>query len=244
MPSAQEVRVVVLAGGFGTRVSHLLPGLPKPMAPCAGRPFVEWVVRFFARYGFSDFVISTGFRSEVIEAHFAAGPVAGVSVTCCREAEPLGTAGGFLNCTSGTKRPAAWLVTNGDSLVVADPLPLVESLAKAEAAIQGLHMPDASRYGTLRVSTTGRLEAFAEKQAGPGVINSGVYGFLDTTQRRFPAKRPLSFEYDVFPDLAAAGSVAVTAVDAPFIDIGTPETLAMAEKFIQNNVSAFNPASP
>ncbi|MBM3854814.1 MAG: hypothetical protein FJ399_16955, partial [Verrucomicrobia bacterium] len=52
--------VVILAGGFGTRVRHLLPGVPKPMAAVAGRPFVEWVVRFFARHGAKEFAIATG----------------------------------------------------------------------------------------------------------------------------------------------------------------------------------------
>ncbi|MDX2187705.1 MAG: sugar phosphate nucleotidyltransferase [Opitutaceae bacterium] len=245
MSSRLNVRVVILAGGFGTRVSHLLPGIPKPMALCAGRPFVEWVVRFFAKHGFNDFVLSTGFLSEVIEAHFANQPVPGVSVACRRETEPLGTAGGFLNCTHPENRPDAWLVTNGDSLVVADPSPIVRRLEAGDpAVIQGLYMPDASRYGTLRVSSSRKLEAFAEKHPGPGIINSGVYGFLDTTLRRFPVKRTLSFEYDVFPDLAPAGDVDVVTVDAPFIDIGTPATLAQAENFVRNNLSAFNPASP
>jgi D-glycero-alpha-D-manno-heptose 1-phosphate guanylyltransferase len=40
-----QVVAVVLAGGFGTRVRHLLPGVPKPMAVVAGKPFLEWVVR-------------------------------------------------------------------------------------------------------------------------------------------------------------------------------------------------------
>ena len=46
-----QMVAVVLAGGFGTRVAHLLPGVPKPMVPVGGRPFLEWVVRWLARQG-------------------------------------------------------------------------------------------------------------------------------------------------------------------------------------------------
>ena len=39
---------VILAGGLGTRIQHLLPNVPKPMAPVAGRPCIEWLVRYLA----------------------------------------------------------------------------------------------------------------------------------------------------------------------------------------------------
>jgi D-glycero-alpha-D-manno-heptose 1-phosphate guanylyltransferase len=240
------VRVVILAGGFGTRVRHLLPGIPKPMASVLGRPFLEWVVRFYAGHGLQDFILSTGYLSEVVERHFASGPVAGVRVSCRREDTPLGTAGGFLHCTD----PAApadtqWLVVNGDSLVFADPSPLLARVrtAAAPAGLLGLSLPDASRYGSLDVTADGWLRAFREKQPGAGTINAGVYVFPQSTVLAQPARRPLSFELDVFPQLAAAGRVAVEAVSAPFLDIGTPETLAAAEDFIGRHQDRFPRAS-
>jgi D-glycero-alpha-D-manno-heptose 1-phosphate guanylyltransferase len=238
-------RVVILAGGFGTRVKHLLPGLPKPMAPVCGRPFVEWVVRFFARYGMTDFVLSTGHLSEVLEGHFATQPVPQTTVTCRAEREPLGTAGGFLNATLGSSASdtTTWVVVNGDSLVFVDPRPLIEQVSsgRAEAGILGLSMDDASRYGTLDISADGHLRAFQEKRAGAGIINAGVYVFSNDSVRNMPPQRPLSFEFDVFPGLAKTGRVAVQSAPAgtSFLDIGTPETLAAAEQFIATHQSQF-----
>jgi len=236
--------VVILAGGFGTRVRHLLPDVPKPMAPVAGRPFVEWVVRFFARHGCTEFVLSTGFLADVVAAHFAPQPVAGVRVTCRPETTPLGTAGGFLNCVP--MAPAAhdaWLVVNGDSLVFADPRPLLAPLAegRADAALLGLALDNASRYGTLEIAAPDRLVAFREKQPGAGVINTGVYALMGAALRGLPAARPLSFETDVFPQLAAGGRVAVARTAAAFLDIGTPASLAEAERFIVQNQHEFLP---
>ena len=242
--------VVILAGGFGTRVRHLLPNLPKPMAPVAGRPFIEWVVRFYARYGCTEFVLSTGYLADVIDAHFARQPVARVRVTCRPETTPLGTAGGFLNCvptelggaTASAPRDA-WLVVNGDSLVFADPRPLLAPLAdgSADAALLGLALDDASRYGTLETDAQYRLIAFREKLPGAGVINTGVYAFTGTAIRGMPSKRPLSFETDVFPSLAATGRVVVARTAAAFLDIGTPASLAEAERFIVQNQHEFLP---
>ncbi|ATC64103.1 nucleotidyltransferase [Nibricoccus aquaticus] len=241
------IRVVILAGGFGTRIKHLLRDIPKPMAPVAGRPFIEWVVRFFARHGCSDFVLSTGHLSEVIEAHFARQPVPGVRVECCRETTPLGTAGGFLNCVrKDADAQTRWLVTNGDSLVVADPTPLITALSGSDtkAALMGLELADASRFGSLDLAADGRrLAGFREKRPGQGVINAGVYAFNHATVLAMPEKRPLSFEYNVFPGLAQEGCVAVHSVSAPFIDIGTPETLVDAERFILSQSHHFAPSS-
>jgi D-glycero-alpha-D-manno-heptose 1-phosphate guanylyltransferase len=235
------VRVVILAGGFGTRVKHLLPGLPKPMAPVLGRPFVEWVIRFYAGCGFTDFTLSTGHLSSVIEGHFTAHPLPGMQVRCRQESVPLGTAGGFLNCTDPAL-PAddLWLIVNGDSLVFADPRALLERVRTGAAAgLLGLSLPDASRYGSLEVAPQGWLRAFREKQPGAGTINAGVYAFTQATVSALPARRPLSFELDVFPWLATEGRVAVEAVAAPFLDIGTPETLAEAEAFITAHQGRF-----
>jgi D-glycero-alpha-D-manno-heptose 1-phosphate guanylyltransferase len=213
------------------------------MAPVAGRPFVEWVVRFYARHGARRFVVSTGFLADKIAAHFATSPVAGVDVRCCAETTPLGTAGGFLHCVETEQAaPAAWLVVNGDSLVFADPHCLVVALERgAEAALLGLEMADAARYGSLECDVNGRLVAFAEKRSGPGTINAGVYAFSATAVRSTPSRRPLSFELDVFPALAAGRGVAVARTVAPFLDIGTPETLAQAEQFILTHQKEFLP---
>lgn len=236
--------VVILAGGFGTRVSHLLPGIPKPMAPVAGRPFIEWVVRFFARHGAREFVLSTGYLADVIADHFARQPVPDVRVTCTPETTPLGTAGGFLNCLPSERSESdLWLVVNGDSLVFADPLPLVAPLhaGTADAALLGLALDDAARYGTVEIDPTGRLTAFREKTPGAGVINTGVYAFNGAALRGLPERRPLSFETEVFPTLVAAGRVAGAKTAARFLDIGTPASLAEAEQFIVQNQTEFLP---
>lgn len=240
--SARLPPVIILAGGFGTRIRHLLPGRPKPMAPVAGRPFVEWVIRFFVRHGAQQFVLSTGYLAETIAEHFRTQPVPGADVSCRPETEPLGTAGGFLNCLPAAPAEAdRWIVANGDSLLFADPAPLVRAteLRRAEAALLGLALDDAGRYGTLDFDAEGRLTAFREKRPGAGVINAGVYSFTRSAVQEFAASRPLSFETDVFPALAMGGRAVVIPTRAPFLDIGTPDSLAEAEQFIMRNQSEF-----
>lgn len=209
------------------------------MAPVAGRPFVEWVLRYLAGHGLREAVISTGYRAEVFAEHFAAHAVPGMAVSCIAEPEPMGTAGGFLlAATTVNPRPDAWLVLNGDSLILADLAPLLRS--PHGAALLALWMEDAARYGSLDVSEAGDLIGFREKRPGPSWINGGVYFVRDELLARFPKKRPLSWETDVFPHLLETGvGIAVSRARAPFLDIGLPETLAQAESFIRENAPSF-----
>src|SRR3954451_14116643 len=86
-------KVAILAGGFGTRLGQLAQGLPKPMIPINGRPYLERVIDSFARCGLRDIVLLTGYRAEVIEEHFGSGEAFGVNIAYSRETEPLGTGG-------------------------------------------------------------------------------------------------------------------------------------------------------
>lgn len=231
---------VVLAGGFGTRLRSVLPDLPKPLAPAAGKPFLEWVLRYLRGQGVERAVISAGHRAEQVESFCRALSLPGISVACVNESRPLGTAGGFLNAIASSDSYNEVLACNGDSVVLADLKALLLSLKEADAALLGVRVADAARYGTLKRSTDGRLLGFEEKRPGTGVVNAGVYLFRRATIAKFPAKRPLSFEYDVFPALIAAqATIRAVSCDAPFLDIGTEATLAEADSFIGRNMEWF-----
>jgi D-glycero-alpha-D-manno-heptose 1-phosphate guanylyltransferase len=234
------VVAVILAGGLGTRIRSLLPQqVPKPLAPVAGKPFLGWLLQLLYRQGFNQSLIATGYLAEVIEHYIQTQAIAELPhchLQCLAEPEPLGTAGGFVHAVrhSGLKA-RAWLVLNGDSITVTDYGILLDYLtdAQTDGVILGVMVADAARYGSLRYDEQGYLLEFAEKRPGAGVINSGVYLLRDELLGELPASAHLSFEYDVFPHwLACHKRFRVHLVEAPFLDIGTPATLAQAQDFI------------
>ncbi|MBF0351837.1 MAG: nucleotidyltransferase family protein [SAR324 cluster bacterium] len=238
-----DISAVVLAGGFGTRIRHLLPGIPKPMAPVLERPFLEWVVQYLEKHGIRDILLSTGYLSEVIEQHFKSLTTLFSRTHCYQEPEALGTGGGFLHSVNNhSHQPDIWLVLNGDSLALADLAPLFSRFQDSEVdgVILGLEVEDTSRYGSLILDREGNLVEFAEKRPGKGLINAGVYAFRHQLLSDFPEVRPLSFETQIFPTLLQQKHVLrVHPVAVPFLDIGTPETLNQAEAFIKNNQDLF-----
>jgi glucose-1-phosphate cytidylyltransferase len=64
------VRAVILAGGFGTRLSEETAVRPKPMVEIGGRPIIWHIMRSYAAYGIEDFVVCCGYRGEVIKEYF------------------------------------------------------------------------------------------------------------------------------------------------------------------------------
>lgn len=59
--------IVILAGGKGSRLGDLTKDIPKPMVDVHGKPFLDWLIQHYIAQGFNDIVISTGYKSEVIE---------------------------------------------------------------------------------------------------------------------------------------------------------------------------------
>ncbi|WP_324282791.1 sugar phosphate nucleotidyltransferase [Cyanobacterium aponinum UTEX 3222] len=239
----KKITAVILAGGFGTRVKHLLPDIPKPMAKVLDKPFLEWIIRYLHQQNINNFLLSTGYLSTIIKNYFNTSLFDNLSIKCYEELEPLGTGGGFINAVKQDKSYTDyWLVANGDSLIFSNLKHFFECLNDdtVEGVILGLTVEDASRYGSLKFDDDYNLISFAEKKDGKGIINGGIYLFKNDVLAKFPQNNKLSFEYDIFPYLLSQGcKIKVHITSAPFLDIGTPETLIQAEKFIAENWQSF-----
>ena len=64
------MKVVILAGGFGTRLSEFTHSIPKPMVSVGGKPILWHIMSIYAKYGFKDFVVALGYKSEIIKDYF------------------------------------------------------------------------------------------------------------------------------------------------------------------------------
>ncbi len=64
------MKVVILAGGKGTRISEYTGSIPKPMVPVGSKPIIEHIINYYIKYGFKEFIIATGYKNEVIKNYF------------------------------------------------------------------------------------------------------------------------------------------------------------------------------
>jgi NDP-sugar pyrophosphorylase family protein len=233
-----SLSVILLAGGLGTRLRGLHPGVPKPMIPVAGRPFLEWSIQYWAQQGMRRVTISLGHLAAIAEVHFDGQVCGGAHVETVREPCAMGTGGAVRFAAAASAPSDPFFVANGDSLVLADVAPAVLLMQdpSVDAVVLGVTVADASRYGSLAVEANGRLRSFHEKEGRSGLINAGIYLFRQRTLDLFPVKTPLSLETEVFPALLERGSnIVVHKCVAPFLDMGTPEDLGRMGEFIETH---------
>jgi D-glycero-alpha-D-manno-heptose 1-phosphate guanylyltransferase len=225
------MEAIVLAGGFGTRLRQVVTDVPKPMAPIAGRPFLEILLGELAQKGFSRVVLSLGFMAEKISSHF--GPrFAGLNLAYVMEDTPLGTGGATRLATTACAQDHVF-VFNGDTYLDLE-VDLLERQwqAKRHPIVVGRQVPDTTRYGRLVVDGD-RIISFAEKGiAGPGLINAGCYVLATDALAQFPLNQTFSIETDYLVPEVARATVDVFVTEGVFIDIGIPEDYARAQTLL------------
>lgn len=227
----ENTKAVLLVGGLGTRLRSVVPSAPKPMAYVGDRPFLELLIRQLQSQGIRRMVMCTGYLAEQIEEEFGDGHGLNVEIEYSKEPAPLGTAGALKLAQPCLRETSDFLVLNGDSFLEVD----FERLWRFHRQHGGLvsmavvPVPNAQRYGTVRVARGGRVEGFAEKTASsaPGLVNAGVYLFRTSIFDHIP-DGPASLEKDVFPAILDEGVFALEQ-EGIFIDIGTPEDYARAQ---------------
>jgi D-glycero-alpha-D-manno-heptose 1-phosphate guanylyltransferase len=222
------MEAIVLAGGFGTRLRHIVPDLPKPMAPVSGRPFLEILMAALAARGFRRLVLSLGYMAEKVVDYFG-DRFAGMDLVYEIERTPLGT-GGALRCALGRCGSDHVFVLNGDTYLDLE-AGEVEAQWQRERVpiIIAAEVPDTSRYG--RLSTAGkRVTGFVDKgSAGTGLINAGCYVFPTDIGRQFPAAEAFSLENDFLAKSMMRIPFHFFVCRGRFIDIGVPEDYARAQ---------------
>jgi len=228
--SPADIDVAILAGGLGTRLRDAIGALPKVLAPVAGKPFLDILLDRITQQGFRRVVLLLGYRADAVTAHLAHHPRRDLTIETAVEPIPLGTAGA-LRAALPLLRSDPVLVLNGDSFVTFDTAALLDAYRREAppAALICVEVPDASRYGALEVDAASRVLRFLEKRpsGGPGLINAGVYllggDFLDALARSDGA----SFERDML-ERQPPGRLLAVRISGTFLDIGTPESLALA----------------
>jgi D,D-heptose 1,7-bisphosphate phosphatase len=218
-------QAVILAGGKGTRLGALAADTPKPMLAMAdGRPFLDHLIAHVARQGFDRALILAGHLGAAIKAHYAERGDVQVVI----ESEPLDTAGAVRGALDLLEE--RFLLLNGDTLLDAN-LRALDGV-QGQAAIAVRTVDDAGRYGSVDVDATGRVVRFREKdpeRAGAGLIYAGACLLRRADVAQWPTGR-LSLERDILPGLAARGALFAAPCEGYFIDIGLPETLALARE--------------
>ncbi|MGE0272078.1 MAG: sugar phosphate nucleotidyltransferase [Alphaproteobacteria bacterium] len=231
-----DIDVIVLSGGFGTRLRSLSPGRQKTVAPIGANTVLGYVLDLVERIGISRVVLALGYRADDVVTFLGSRTCRGTDYLFSIEPEPLGTAGA-IRYALPLVRSSNVLVLNGDSFVGINLNCLLSYHHEKRARISMLSvkMKDTSRYGRVMIDPDGSVRSFYEKNEraiGVGWINAGIYVFEREVITAIPAAQQVSLEHDILPKYCADGLYALKT-QAPFIDVGTPESFQAAEAFFK-----------
>lgn len=190
------LKVVLLAGGLGTRISEESMLKPKPMIEIGGKPILWHIMKIYSHYGFNDFVILLGYKSYVIKEYFANYFLHQSDVTIDlknngmeihnNSSEPwkvtlLDT--GLSTMTGGRIKRAqkfigdeSFMLTYGDGVSDIDIRNLVEFHRTHDGAVTMTSVQPEGRFGALDIEKDGQVSSFVEKPKGDGHwINAGFF---------------------------------------------------------------------
>jgi D,D-heptose 1,7-bisphosphate phosphatase len=227
----ETFQAIVLVGGLGSRLGEMTAQTPKPLLHVAGKPFLEHLLFELGRHRIRKIVLAAQFGSQKI-VDFVANSDAvkqfGLDVKVSIEPERAGTGGALFHARDILEDK--FFVLNGDSWLDMNLLTL-SSLIVPQHALGVLalrQVDDALRYGVVEIEGI-QIKAFRERpeKAGPGLVNGGIY-FCKKEILDF-AKSKCSFEQDILPAIAKAGCLYGHITESYFIDIGVPESLALAQ---------------
>jgi NDP-sugar pyrophosphorylase family protein len=223
----RDMRVVILAGGKGTRLAPYTTVLPKPLMPIHDMPVLEVVLRQLKHHGFSDIVISIGHLAEIIMAFFSDGARWGLNIEYAIEDIPLGTIGP-LRTIGGLDRP--FIVMNGDVLTDIDYGTLVDThnshggLATIATARREVNIP----FGLIEYDAKETMTRFTEKPTLEHYVSMGIYVFDPKVLKYVPDKGHYGFD-NLMSDLLSDGEpIRVFPFDGHWLDIGRPEDFETA----------------
>ena len=220
------MKVVILAGGLGTRLAEETVIKPKPMVEIGTRPILWHIMKHYGHYGHKEFLVALGYKGEVIKEYFlnyhalnrdisidlATGAVTPHNPHrddwCVHliDTGPATQTGGRIKRLKPWIGDEAFLITYGDGVCNVDLRRLVAFHRQQGrlATITAVRPP--ARFGDLNIEQS-RVVAFTEKpQAGAGWINGGYMVVEPAVLDRIPGDQS-SFEKDVLEELAQDGQL-------------------------------------
>ncbi len=189
------MKVIILAGGFGTRIAEYTDTVPKPMVPIGGRPILWHIMNRYAKFGFKDFYVALGFKAEVIKEYFlnyralssdftvdlGSGAVTPIDsprvdwrVTLVETG--LGTmTGGRVRRMAPFLRDEPFMLTYGDGVADVDLHALVAHHRAQQKMVTVTAVRPVARFGELSIAGTSVTDFREKPQVNSGWINGGYF---------------------------------------------------------------------
>lgn len=238
-----QAKVVIQAGGKGSRLYPYTKVLPKPLMPVGGMPIIEIVIRQLASHGLRDLIITIGHLGDMIRWCCGDGARWGVHIQYCPEEQPLGTMGPLRQIPGLGDQDRPFMVMNGDLLTDLDYGAFFRWHLAGDAplSIATYMKPVNISLGVLETDAQHRVIGFQEKPTLHFPCSMGVYGMNPELLDLIPENQPFGFD-DLMHQMLGHGIAArAFPFDGTWMDIGRPEDFQLACEVFEKQPELFLP---
>ena len=247
------MKIVIMAGGKGTRIAELFPNIPKPLIPVDGMPILEREIRSLASQGFKDLILTVGYLADKIMDYFGDGRQLGVKIDYFVEETPLGNAGALFQLREKIGEEPFFLL-NADAAFDVDFNRMLEYHKKYGGLVTLFTHPNSHPYdsGLIIADQDGHAEKWLSKEderpqwynnrvnAGlhiidPVVLEMSLKNLDIDSMTGFP-KGKIDLDRQILKPLCGTGKM--FCYDSPEYvkDMGTPERYHQVEADYKNGV--------
>ena len=187
------MKAIILAGGRGKRLRPITDKIPKPLIPINNKPLVERTIKYLKKYGITEIIISSGYKSNLIEKFLKKKKNFGCNIIFSIEKTPLGT-GGAIKIALRFVDGESFVVLNGDIITNIN----LKKILKKPNTIAANELK--TKFGTMDIRNNKILKFNEKKDVSNVWMNPGIYHLSKNIEKIIPKKG--SLEGIVFPKMA------------------------------------------
>ena len=239
------MKVVIMAGGKGTRIATVNSEVPKPMIPILGKPILEYQIETLKKQGFKEYIFVTGYKGNIISEYFGDGSRWNTKIEYVTERNPLGTAGSFYYLKE--KIDGDFMLLNGDVIFDIDAGRFckahMENRGKGGLATLFTH-PNEHPYdsGIIETDKDGRVKGWLHKEDERlwyrNRVNAGIHILSPEILKLVKKPVKTDMDRDILKPMIRRGEL--YAYDSPEYvkDMGTPERFYQTEQELKDGTVA------
>ena len=186
------MKAIILAGGRGKRLRPITDKIPKPLIPINNKPLIERTIKYLKKYGITEIIISSGYKSSLIEKFLKNKKNFGCKIIFSNEKTPLGTGGAIKKALKHVDEES-FLVLNGDIVTNID----LKKILRKPNTIAANELK--TKFGTMEIKKNKILKFNEKKDVSDVWMNPGIYHLSKNIEKIIPKKG--SLEGIVFPKM-------------------------------------------
>ena len=230
----QQNVMVVMAGGFGTRMRPYTLEKPKPLLEVGGKPILAHIVQRAVEQGFQKIFISVNYLADKIKSYFGDGSKFGITISYIDEDQPLGTAGALGLIRSQIDSP--FIVANGDVLTDIDYSDLLKRLEKenVEAAMAVKTHELVSPYGVVQLDGL-EIKGISEKPSFKTTVNAGIYALTPFVISLIEHDEAIDMPHLLDRLRGHSRRIVAYPMYEQWLDVGRPADLEQARRLLSDH---------